>query len=170
MVLSNLGMSEELIAEYLAEEICGKGVMWGEGYNFNQTLTHIRTSHYTECIHEIAHWIASDPSFRDKDNLDLPEDDPEEGSPLYKRVNEEEAVALAITKMLFFKYFALAHLSCQGAERCYIDYMDERCTFFCENFVLDETEIREKAKTLFETQTKNIPDPRAEYVFSNLRV
>lgn len=163
-------MEEKLIAEYLAEEICGKGVMWGNGYNFNQTLTHIRTSHYTECIHEIAHWISSDPVFRDKDNLGLPDDDPEENSPLYKRVNEEEAVALAITKMLFFEYFVHDHLSGQDAERSYVDYMDERCTFFCEQFGLDEKEIRERAKTIFKEHTRNVPDPRKEYEFARLEL
>lgn len=163
-------MREELIAEYLAREICGKGVLWSKDYRFSQTVENITAgSHYTECLHEIAHWIASDPRFRGEDNLGLSEDDVGKDHPCYWRMYTEESVASALTKMLFYKYFSYDHLSGQDNERKYMDYIDDRCKQICLDHKIDESEIRERAKSLFEEYTSKIPDPRMDPEFSSVR-
>jgi len=155
-------MHNVLVSEYLANKICGKKAKFEAGKNLSQSVDTIYgCTSYTEIIHEIAHWIACDPQYRELDNLGLPL----EVNTIYdvrvmckkntqiKRLYTEEAIALCITKLLFNKYITIY----DNKEYDYIHYLSgEACEQMC--YFIDEIKniIEERAYELFIEYTTNI--------------
>ena len=115
--------------------------------DFIQTVDAICCSHWTEAVHEVAHWLAADPGCRGLDNLGLPKDDTgtdvwEEMSEVRRRMYREEVVALAMTKPM------CAAFGCDDRVGSYVDYLDEGRTVLCKKFGLDEGWARQRASQL----------------------
>ena len=91
------------ITHYLAEKICNKKVIITENdANFFQDSEKIIVPNsWAEALHEIAHWLACDPKYRNVKNLGLPIPGEDVSPERVKNVYTDECVALALTKKLY---------------------------------------------------------------------
>lgn len=144
------------IAKNLAYLICNKTIDYSYGSNeqlnqlnqSHQSTTTINATHWTGAIHEIAHWIASDPKYRNLHNLGLAyEHDDNDYRMLY-----EETIALFITKMLFDKYA----YNPSSIEQAYFVYTHANASTFTGLLKLDADLTENKAKILFNQYTRNL--------------
>lgn len=150
------------ITEYLSNRICDKGICQKDKL---QSETHVMyKSNYTEAVHEICHWIASEPQSRHLYNLGLPEDDVDKSHPLYERLYREEAVALVLTKMMMDKYFKNSngeYLKClnnnrnaiDNLENKYVNYLYDQGVELGKEFKID---VIGRSEKLFKEYTDNI--------------
>lgn len=148
--------SNYIVSENLAYLICNKDVVYDCG-NFYQSETTIYSNHWIETIHEVAHWFACEPIYRNHYNLSLPciEDDSN------IRMLSEEAHALIITKMLFEKY---AHLPTSD-EVLYIEYLVNQSYEILSKVNFDYDILYHNSNKLFEQYTNEISK---ELLYCNL--
>jgi len=128
--------------EKIARLICNKSVEYSKDYRLLQTPQTIQVaSHWTEAVHEVAHWIACDPEYRNLDNLGLPKyhDDTNQ------RMLREEVVAQVITKLLSDKYFD----GVTRQEKSYIEYINQNSIDTCNRFKWDRKKVLKKSYKLF---------------------
>ena len=146
------------ITDYLALSICNKKIRYNEGKNLNQDVNYIYAFHYIEAIHEIAHWIAAEPSSRNFYNLGLPECDVEIEHPIFHRMYSEEQTALVLSKLLFDKFIPIFNVSEKEIE--FIEYLNSSCeTLSVKISQLDSVYARKRATELFEEYTNHIEIP-----------
>ncbi len=116
------------ITKKLAKEICNKEIRISKDKSFYQDCQFIFMNNWCEGLHEIAHYMVSDPNECNKENLGLPTSE-EFYSGRYDesqldRLLFEEASACILTKLLFKKkYEKIATYS--KKEYDYINYLGD---------------------------------------------
>ena len=113
-------MNGKVIVNFLAKHICNKNIIFREEITWYHDVDYIIVGDHWRCaLHEIAHWMASDPSCRHLPNLGLPEVGKDVSDiDLYNRLFEEETIAIILNKWLYFKYF----LNCEDSHLFKEDY------------------------------------------------
>ena len=146
-------MEYKTIVDKLALSICGKKVRKPQNNECSkiQTQTEIVSTHWSETIHEIAHWIVADEKCKHLPNLGLPtDDDPEESDPIFYRTMYEESIALPLTKLIFDYLSFESPFEDYIKSKDYILYLDSETNYISKLIHLDENSAREKAKEFFE--------------------
>ena len=99
-------MDNKVIIEKLAKRICNRTIVYGSGKHHGVNEIHAKDEFVA--LHEITHWIAAEPSERDKPNLGLPlRNDCElarTNRDLYRRMQTEELIACGMSRMIYDKY------------------------------------------------------------------
>ena len=155
------------IAKNLAYLICNKTIDYSYGSNehlnqSHQSTTTIYVKDWISAIHEIAHWIAADPKYRNLHNLGLAyEHDDNDYRMLY-----EETIALFITKMLFDKY---AYNPSYIEKAFSVVYTHADAFTFTGLLKLDADLTENKAKILFNQYTNDL-SKRLIYQKSNIKL
>ena len=149
-ILTNIMIFNQRV-EKLAKIICNKGVVYGKDCFIQDEKSIFANNHYIEVLHEIAHWIACEPQYRQLDNLGLPHDS-EKGHIFYNRMMYEESMAFVITKLLFDVYFKD---DTDEHSKKYIAYVDNLCEELCKLEKLSPMAQRKIANRIF-TNYNNI--------------
>jgi len=143
------------LVQQLANTICNKRIIYEPNISPYQTANEIRVSNFTEDIHEIAHWIAADPTSRTLFNLGLPTEEDEKmfrssviKDKLSERMYKEECVALILTKLIFDKMVINRGKKLAKYED-YVTYMHGQSKAIASKFNFCYENIKELASSLF---------------------
>ena len=99
-------MDNKAIIEKLAKHVCNRTIVYGTGKHHG--VSEICAKNEFVALHEITHWIAAEPSERDKPNMGLPlrmDISLHKTNPaLYYRMQTEELLACGMSRMIYDKY------------------------------------------------------------------
>jgi hypothetical protein len=127
--------------DYLAKVICNKKVEYIKGSVFQQNVSHIIVpSHWVEAIHEIAHWIACDPKFREMENLGLSINNEKDNI----RMQYEESIAIMLTYFLYLEFFDREREVDE-----YLKYLLNQKNRICEKYGISKNLINSTSECLF---------------------
>ncbi len=128
-------MESKEITDILAKKICNKKVIiTNSRTSFFQDISKIVVPNsWVEALHEIAHWLACDPKYRNERNLALIEPDDNTPVEIATRIYSEECVALSLTKLLYYKFYNVTEN--EDKEQKYIDYLGNNTIWFKEEDV-----------------------------------
>lgn len=103
---------EEVISRIseVAMSVCGREIVYinnNKCHIYEDGVHKIAASTPTVAFHEICHWIAAEPSMRDKPNFGMPVSiSGVEYGPMYVRMQTEELIACGLSRLVYDKYFS----------------------------------------------------------------